>query len=102
MPVSLSFGGFAKLLTPDLREVYLMGQMGKRREWFLIADVVCIRVTEKAILVRVPSLTKGGVPLEGWVPRSQLHPDENEINDVNDRGMLIIPSWLAEEKGWHV
>jgi hypothetical protein len=35
----------------------------------------------------------------GWVPKSQLHPD-SEVRARGDVGVLIIPAWLAAEKGW--
>lgn len=49
------------------------------------------RATEKAILVVV----------EGediWIPRSEIH-DDSEVWDEGHDGTLVIPLWLAEQKG---
>lgn len=78
-----------------------MGYQGRRREWFLVANVTCIRETDKALLVRVPALKEGNPPTEDWVPKSQLHDEENEITTVGDVGMLVCSEWIAKEKGWY-
>lgn len=103
-------GSFAALLAPDLRRVYLsafddafiegiMGfaKPGRKNEWVLIGPTTVVHESPKAIKVHVE-----GTPLwmDEWVPRSQLHKDENELNHTGDEGMLVIPEWLAKEKGW--
>jgi len=53
------------------------------------------RKTVKAILVVYEEV-------EGWVPFSQIV-DGSEIYEastVGDEGVLVIPEWLAGEKGW--
>lgn len=75
------------------------GTMG-RNSWALIAGCTAIKETDKAILVRVASVDGKGPSTEAWVPKSQLHPEENEINESGDVGMLVIREWLAIEKGW--
>lgn len=66
--------------------------------WALVGPVKCIRETSKAILVY---LTEGDDEfVSHWIPKSQLHPDENEVEGTGHTGMLVIPEWLAKEKGW--
>ena len=90
MPVnSLSF---TQLLAADLQRLYDM-RFRKEPTWALIGPVVCIKETERALLVRFEGT-------ETWVPKSQLHEEENEVNEAGDMGMLVIPEWLAAEKGW--
>jgi hypothetical protein len=52
--------------------------------------------TEKAICV------DGGPPAI-WLPRSQIDPDESELDreacTMGDAGHITIPCWLAEQKG---
>ena len=55
-------------------------------------DVSCQRETPKAIYCWFENEP-------GWVPKSQLHPD-SEVRGQGDVGVLIIPAWLAAEKGW--
>jgi hypothetical protein len=33
-----------------------------------------------------------------WIPISQIH-DDSEVYKADTEGKLIIPQWLAEEKG---
>lgn len=33
-----------------------------------------------------------------WVPKSQIR-DESEVKAVGDEGTLVIPAWLASDKG---
>lgn len=67
-------------------------------KWALIGPVRCTYTTPKALLVRLDDVHPDEVGT--WIPRSQLHPEENEINKQGDTGMLVIPEWLAKEKGW--
>ena len=61
--------------------------------WALVGPVTCVRESVRAVCVRFDGS-------ETWVPRSQLHATENEIKQQGDQGMLILPLWLAQEKGW--
>ena len=54
--------------------------------------MTCIAETEAAILVQIDDE-------EVWIPRSQLHPEDNEVREVGDVGELVITEWIAEEKG---
>lgn len=63
-------------------------------EWVLIGPCVCTKETEKALYV------KRDMHDYQWIPKSQLHPTENEIEHEGDQGMLVVPEWLAKEKGW--
>lgn len=90
--------GFSKLLAADLRNVYLMGiKRTSRNDWVLIGPTKVIHTSERALKVHVE-----GTPLwmDEWVPKSQLHKEENECWQLGDEGMLVIPEWLAKEKGW--
>ena len=57
-----------------------------------LPSVTCIAETEAAILVQIDDE-------EVWIPRSQLHPEDNEVREVGDVGELVITEWIAEEKG---
>ena len=52
-----------------------------------------VRATPKALLVQVDEV-------EAWIPRELIH-DDSEVFDAgeNSTGTLVIPLWLAEEKG---
>lgn len=58
-----------------------------------ISDAECIRESAKAILVKVDGV-------EVWIPKSQIA-DESEVWSLKNAGPgdLVIPQWLAEEKG---
>jgi hypothetical protein len=57
-----------------------------------------IAETNKAIQVKV-QVKKGEFKVV-WIAKSQIH-DDSEIFDAreNSKGKLVIPAWLAEEKG---
>lgn len=57
-----------------------------------IDDVEVVGATDKAIRVRVD----GG--REVWVPQSQVH-DNSEVWKLGDKGTLVVPEWLAIDKG---
>lgn len=57
-------------------------------------EVTVVRETDKALLVRY----------EGediWIPKSQIHADSEiySSKQVGETGTLVLPYWLAEEKG---
>lgn len=57
-------------------------------------EVVVIESTPKALLVEYEGE-------EIWVPKSQIQ-DDSEIysaKQIGETGELVIPYWLAEEKG---
>lgn len=107
-------GSFAQLLAPDLRRIFIdevsaqidfeigklegraeqMGWVRKQEDkWVLVGPCMCIRETAKALLIRFEKQ-------ETWVPKSMLHPEENEIEGTGHQGFLVLPEWLAKEKGW--
>lgn len=105
-------GNFSDLIAADLASIYkqtyyshadfvehIMGfaRPGRKDEWVLIGPTTVVHESPKAIKVHVE-----GTPLwmDEWVPRSQLHKEENELSKTGDVGMLVIPEWLAKEKGW--
>lgn len=111
-------GSFTQLLVPDLLRVYQaerdasvdfaigmiegraeqMGWVRKQEDkWALIGPVMCLRETAKALLVKFKD---GDLWSETWVPKSMLHPEENEVAGTGHQGFLVIPEWLAREKGW--
>lgn len=77
-----------------------MGYAKRETVWVAVGPVTCVRTTDRAICVRVASLTEGNPPEEVWVPKSQLHEEENEIAERGDVGMLIVTDWIAKQKGW--
>ena len=57
-----------------------------------IEDVLCVRQTDKAILVVVDGA-------EEWVPQSQIDED-SEVWQEGDEGTLVVSGWFAHKKGW--
>jgi hypothetical protein len=57
-------------------------------------EVSCIIIheTEKAWLVETGDLDQDNNPLRVWLPKSQCEESE-------DGGAMLVPRWLAEEKG---
>jgi len=59
------------------------------------AEIVKVKaLTDKAILVEYETL-------EVWIADSLIH-DDSEIykkSEVGEEGILVIPNWLAEQKG---
>lgn len=55
------------------------------------ADAVCVKQTQKALLVDVDGE-------EVWLPQSMID-DKSEVYKMGDEGTLVIPLDLAEEKG---
>lgn len=56
-----------------------------------IENVVALRATEKALLCEVDGK-------QVWIPQKLIH-DDSEVWKPGDEGELVIPMWLAEEKG---
>lgn len=54
-------------------------------------DAICVRSTEKAILVRIDGA-------EHWIPQSHVH-DDSEVYAEGDEGTLVISEWIAKQKG---
>ena len=54
-------------------------------------DGFVTRDTQKAILISYADH-------QYWIPKSQIH-DDSEVYEAGTDGTLIIPRWLAEEKG---
>lgn len=56
-----------------------------------IEEVTVVRETEKALLCKIEGV-------EHWIPKSQIN-DDSEVYEEGGEGTLIIPRWLADEKG---
>lgn len=56
-----------------------------------IGDIEVKASTPKAILIEVDGE-------EHWIPRSQLL-DGTDVDDVGDEGKIVIPKWLADDRG---
>jgi hypothetical protein len=54
-------------------------------------DVTVKHATDKAILAVIDGKQE-------WIPKSQIAAD-SEVQDDGDEGTLIIPEWLAKDKG---
>lgn len=64
----------------------------REKTWVVVDGAVCLRETEKALLIRV----EGG---EHWIPKSQMNEDESDVQTQGDVGSLVISEWIAKEKG---
>jgi hypothetical protein len=78
----------------------------RRRPNKTIPDVVVVRVTDDAILVRGLGLSSDPFGLEdateeAWIPRSQVCDDSEVPADAvgGEEGALVITGWLAEKRG---
>jgi hypothetical protein len=58
--------------------------------------VKLIRETERAYLVERTDMK--GKEKTQFFPKSQVHWDRYNVN--KHEGVLIVPSWLVEKKGW--
>jgi hypothetical protein len=56
-----------------------------------IENVVALRATEKALLCEVDGQ-------QVWIPQALIS-DDSEVWEPGQEGDLVIPMWLAEEKG---
>jgi hypothetical protein len=75
----------------------------KKDEGHDVAKVEVINETGKAILVRGKGLSSDPFGVEdeneeAWIPISQLH-TRSEVRHTGDVGLLVISTWLAEQKG---
>jgi hypothetical protein len=61
------------------------------KDQFSIADVTCLKDTDKAILVEIDGE-------EYWIPQSQVD-DDSEVYQEGDKGVLVISHWIAVQKG---
>jgi hypothetical protein len=58
-----------------------------------IEDVVCMRMTEKALLCVIDDE-------EHWIPISQIDDDSEVFDDGrNSMGTLVITAWIAKQRG---
>lgn len=99
-PRSVSSGALDALYASwrEIDRIYGGPLMGSRfKEWVAIGPVVvcAISPSKKALKIKFEDSLQ-------WVPVSQLHPTENEVKNLGEMGMLVIPDWLAKEKGWGV
>lgn len=83
------------------------GRFGKSRrppdKGVKIPGVEAIRETDAALLVRGPGLSSDPFGVsdpneEGWIPKSQILKD-SEVQEVGDKGTLLISTWIAEKRG---
>lgn len=74
-----------------------MGQ-GDKFEEIDVGQVKIIRLSGAAMLVE----SLGDGPREAWIPFSQIKDgsDLTRDSDEGDEGTLVIPQWLASEKGF--
>lgn len=66
--------------------------MGSGHDTYYVDGCMAIKETEKGLLV----MYEGE---EIWVPKSQIRPD-SEVTEDGDEGVLAIPRWLADDKGF--
>lgn len=75
-----------------------MARRGKRYEGdqpdVRVENCYVKHMTEKAMLVKVPKMEAF------WIPRSQIRPDSEVFDDMeNSEGTLVVSHWIAEQKG---
>ena len=74
----------------------------RRDDGYDVSNVEVVRETGRAICVRGAGLSSDpfnlGLEDESWVPLSQLH-DRSEVRHVGDKGLLVISTWLAKQRG---
>jgi hypothetical protein len=72
-------------------------EQDERYESISCGEVKIARSTEKAFLV----VRIEGDDQETWIPKSQLKGKGITLeSEVGDEGEMILPMWLAEEKGF--
>lgn len=71
-----------------------MGSQRKRAEETVVAEGKILYVGEKSVKIWTPGK-------DYWIPLSQILESDPEINEMEegDEATLIIPAWLAREKG---
>jgi hypothetical protein len=62
------------------------------RDLITIDDVEVIAETGRALLIFDGNRQE-------WVPKSQIGRD-SEVQEKGDKGSILIPEWLAKEKGF--
>jgi hypothetical protein len=62
-----------------------------RGEKVRLPDVVAVKATERALLVRIEGK-------EHWIPQGQID-DESEVWREGDEGELVVSEWIATQKG---
>lgn len=58
-------------------------------EWTEVPGALCLKDTEKALLIRT---NKGE---EVWVPKKVVNEDESEVIEAGDQGTLFVKEWFA-------
>ena len=56
--------------------------------------------TDAAICVAVPGMDSRSQRFAkecSWIPKVFLDHDDNELNELNDEGDLVIPKWVADQ-----
>lgn len=73
---------------------------------YVIKDVVVLRSTDAAILVRGSGLSSDPFGVEdaaeeAWIPKSQVHDGSDVTAEAqdNDRGDLTVSTWFAKKRG---
>jgi hypothetical protein len=61
---------------------------------FKVQDALCVRETEKAILVEASDLPDQQM----WIPKSCVH-DDSEVFKKDDEGTLVVMEWFATKNG---
>lgn len=66
--------------------------LGRLRNLIYVEVKEVTKVSERAIFV-------SNGTIEGWIPRSMIG-IKSEVKEKGDSGRLLIPKWLAEERGF--
>jgi hypothetical protein len=68
--------------------------MSLRNDPTEIENCTCVGEVAKAIRV-----TNHDTGTTEWFPRSLIEHD-SDIRKTGDKGSLIVPRWIAEDRGW--
>ncbi len=68
--------------------------MSRDRDDVRIQEALCVKETEKAILVQHEDLPD----CQMWFPKSVVT-DDSEVYKTGDQGTLVIAGWFAEKNG---
>lgn len=83
--------------TPRHRVLWYDMKRNELINWVLIGPVTALRqsASKKALLIKFGTM-------EEWIPKSVIHPTEGDVHQPHEQGALVLPEWLAKEKGWSV
>jgi len=70
--------------------------MGER-EIVKLRNLIYVEVKEVTVVSQRAILVSNG-KVEAWIPRGQIG-YKSEVKEKGDSGLLLIPEWIAKERG---